>query len=86
MRTANQERAKQFQLTSIKNNLVLLAYSAGPVMANSPTVLTPPIPRWGPSVARGGRPFTTPPAAISLPCLEIIFGLGAKRKEGESRL
>lgn len=56
MRTANQERAKQFQLTSIKNNLVLLAYSAGPVMANSPTVLTPLILQWGPSVARGGRP------------------------------
>lgn len=29
---------------------------AGPVAANSPTVLTPPIPRWGPSVARGGAP------------------------------
>ena len=27
-----------------------------PVAADSPTVLTPPIPQWGPSVPRGGAP------------------------------
>ena len=29
---------------------------AGPVAANSPGVLTPPIPQWGPSVARAWAP------------------------------
>ncbi len=29
---------------------------AGPVAANSPGVLTPPIPQWGPSVARARAP------------------------------
>ncbi len=33
-----------------------IACSAGPVAPNSPTVLTPPIPHWGPSVVRGGAP------------------------------
>ncbi len=48
-------------------------YFAGPVAANSPTVLTPPIPQWGPSAPRGGVPRSPRhPQDISL-CRSKIF-------------
>ncbi|MDF0668103.1 MAG: hypothetical protein P0119_18830 [Nitrospira sp.] len=42
----------QLALIHPKIKIRLLAYAAAPAVANSPTVLTSPIPRWGSSVAR----------------------------------
>lgn len=39
-----------------RKNFSLGSYCAGPVVATSLIVLTPPIPQWDPSVARGGAP------------------------------
>jgi len=54
-----------------------VVYVAGPVALNSPTVLTPPIPQWGPfRCARWVAPFITPPAN-KLPLHLNDFGLGS---------
>ncbi len=63
-----------------KISLVSVGYFAGPVAANSPAVLTPPIPQWGPCVVRGGAPVRHATRCIS-PLLKITYVLGLRLKK-----